>query len=72
MSQRKSTQDERIAAAEAAVRVYLYSAHLGAVFYRRQADHCARCAMRTRTVEQARKDAQRAAAFTAKAEELFP
>ncbi len=67
MSQRKSIQDWRIAASEAAAQAHLYSACPGAGFYSRQADNACRCAMRSKTVAQARKYAERAAELATKA-----
>ncbi len=67
MSQQKSIKDWRIAASEAAAQAHLYSAHPGAGFYSRQADNACRCAMRAKTVAQAKRYAEQAQAHAAKA-----
>ncbi len=67
MNQQKSIQEHRIAACEYAAQAYLFSNHPGAKQYSNEASLAARCAMRARTPEQAKRYADRAAQMAARA-----
>jgi hypothetical protein len=61
MTVRKTINDYRIAAREAASQARTYAAYPGAGFYSRQADNAYRCAMQARSVAQAKRYAEKAA-----------
>jgi hypothetical protein len=72
VSQHKTLKDYCIDASEAAAQAHLYRAHPGARYYSDQASFAARCAMRAKTVQQAKRYAEKAREHATRAKLMAP